>query len=61
MAAELAFGMRGAEIGPVALPLPDGRVVRFRGLADRLDVAADGTLEVVDYKTGRPDHYTGSV
>jgi len=59
VAAELAFGMRGGEIGPVALPLPDGRVVRFRGLADRLDVGADGTLEVVDYKTGRPDHYTG--
>ena len=59
VAAELAFGMRGGPIGPVALPLPDGRVVRFRGLADRLDLAADGTLEVLDYKTGRPDHYTG--
>ena len=59
VAAELAFGMRHGELAPVALPLPDGRVVRFRGLADRLDVAADGTLEVVDYKTGRSDSYAG--
>ena len=39
------------------LALPDGRAVRFRGRADRLDMAEDGTLHVVDYKTGRHDAY----
>jgi RecB family exonuclease len=52
VAAELAFGMPGAPLGTVALPLPDGRHVRFRGKADRLDVADDGILDVTDYKTG---------
>src|SRR5947208_13758700 len=34
--------------------LPSG--VRLRGIVDRLDVAPDGALRVVDYKTGRaPD------
>lgn len=52
VAAELGFGFDGE--GPaVELPLPDGRQVRFRGRADRLDVATDGTLHVVDYKTGK--------
>ena len=59
VAAELAFGLPGAELAAVELPLPDGRQVRFRGKADRLDVAADGTLEVVDYKTGRSERYAG--
>ena len=27
------------------------------GKADRVDVAEDGTIHVVDYKTGRPDDY----
>jgi RecB family exonuclease len=51
-AAELSFGLSDAPIGTVALALDDGREVRFRGKADRVDVAADGTLHVVDYKTG---------
>ena len=55
--AELAFGMPGSDLGPVALALPDGRDVKFRGFADRVDVAADGTLHVVDYKTGKADDY----
>ncbi len=57
VAAELAFGMPGAALGTVALELPDGRSVQFRGKADRLDIAADGTAHVVDYKTGRPNPY----
>jgi RecB family exonuclease len=57
VAAELAFGIRGAALGPVPLCLPDGRAVRFRGKADRVDIAADGTLHVVDYKTGRSTSY----
>ena len=59
VAAELAFGLAGAALPAVELPLPGGRQVRFRGKADRLDVATDGTLEVVDYKTGRSERYAG--
>lgn len=40
---------------PVALS--DGRALRFRGAADRVDRAADGRLVVIDYKTGKPDGY----
>lgn len=52
LAAELGFGFPG-EGEAVALPLPDGRLLRFRGRADRLDLGTDGTLHVVDYKTGK--------
>jgi len=58
VAVELGFGFEG-ELPAVEVPLPDGRVLRVRGRADRLDRAADGTLHVVDYKTGKPDDYTG--
>jgi hypothetical protein len=57
VAAELAFGLPKATVGTVALDLPDGRSVRFRGLADRVDRGADGTLYVVDYKTGKSDAF----
>jgi ATP-dependent helicase/nuclease subunit B len=50
LAVELAFGFDGAD--PVPVPLPDGRVLRIRGRADRVDVGTDGRLHVVDYKTG---------
>lgn len=56
-AAELAFGFGEGEIDAVPLALPDGRVVRFRGKADRVDVDEDGGIHVVDYKTGKPDSY----
>ena len=59
LAAELAFGLPGADLGTVALDLPDGRSVQFRGKADRVDVATDGTLRVLDYKTGKADDYRG--
>ena len=52
VAAELAFGFPSAPLDAVPLRLPDGRSVRFRGRADRVDRAEDGTLHVVDYKTG---------
>ena len=35
----------------VSAELPDGTILR--GLIDRLDIAADGAIRVVDYKTGR--------
>jgi hypothetical protein len=59
LAAELEFGFPRAELGTVALDLPDGRAVSFRGFADRVDVADDGTLHVLDYKTGKADTYRG--
>jgi len=58
LAAELAFGVPGDEVGAVALPLPDGRVVRFKGKADRIDRTGEGGLLVADYKTGGDRDYT---
>jgi ATP-dependent helicase/DNAse subunit B len=57
VAAELAFGFSDSELGPVSLQLPDGRSVDLRGLADRVDVDADMTIQVLDYKTGKPDDF----
>jgi ATP-dependent helicase/nuclease subunit B len=56
LAVELAFGMDGG--GPaVGLGLPDGRTLLIRGKADRIDLATDGTIHVVDYKTGKSDGF----
>ncbi len=41
----------------VTLAWPDGRSLRLRGKADRIDRTAAGGLVVVDYKTGKPDAY----
>jgi RecB family exonuclease len=57
IAAELPFGLREAPLGPVAVALPDGRLLRFQGKADRVDRSEEGTLHVVDYKTGKRDPY----
>jgi RecB family exonuclease len=57
VAAELAFGVNGAPLGAVPVALPDGRVLRFQGKADRIDRADDGTLHVLDYKTGKREPY----
>ena len=54
IATELRFGFR-TDSGPaIEIRLSDGRVLRFRGAADRVDRAADGMLWVLDYKTGTP-------
>lgn len=58
IAAELAFGMEGAVVAAVPMPIADGRAVSFRGKADRVDLAGDGTIHVVDYKTGSYNGYT---
>ncbi len=58
LAAELRFGFPDSELGVVRLGLADGRSVGFLGLADRVDVGDDGTLHVVDYKTGRVGDYS---
>ncbi len=57
IAAELAFGFPDSRVGTVPITLPDGRDVQFRGRADRVDLGADGTIHVVDYKTGRAHGY----
>ena len=56
IAAEYAFGLDDG-IPPVGIALPDGRTLRFRGSADRIDEGPGGGLLVLDYKTGRPDEY----
>jgi RecB family exonuclease len=69
---ELVFGMRGAATVDVALP--DGRTIRFRGSADRVDLATGAdratrlggaqpadTITVVDYKTGSARAFTGLI
>lgn len=57
-AAHDAFAVSGLE-EPVAYPFrfrADGREreIKFAGIADRIDTLDDGTLRVVDYKTGAP-------
>lgn len=51
VAVEDLFGF-GDDPG-LAIELGDGRSVRFRGRVDRVDAGPDGTLRVIDYKTGR--------
>ena len=56
-ASELAFGMSDDEFEEVAVSLPNGRTVRFRGQIDRVDQGANGTLLVTDYKTGNAEDF----
>jgi ATP-dependent helicase/nuclease subunit B len=49
METELAFGTDGP---PGRFDLPDGGGISVRGIVDRVDELPDGTLRVVDYKTG---------
>ena len=59
IAAELRFGYgdEADHLAPVLFRLPDGRGLRFRGAADRLDLTSDGVIQVIDYKTGRADDF----
>ena len=59
VAAEYGFGIRADGVPPVEVPLPDGRVLAFRGSADRIDEGPDGSFVVLDYKTGKADGYAG--
>ena len=52
---ELAFGPGRGE--PVTIELSRGRRLTFKGFADRVDLADDGTAAVVDYKTGSARPY----
>lgn len=40
------------------IPLKDGRVATLRTVIDRLDTLRDGTLRIIDYKTGTPPTQT---
>lgn len=51
---EISFGFREP---PGIYRVDDGRTLRVRGRADRLDELPDGTLRVVDYKTGTATPY----
>ena len=60
--AEAAFGLDVTASRPVVGPparltLANGDVVTFRGLADRVDIGAEGQLAIVDYKTGSTRTY----
>ncbi len=54
IATELRFGFASDSAPPVELTLSDGRVLRFRGAADRVDRVEQDALWVIDYKTGWP-------
>ena len=57
IATELPFGMPGSPTPPVDLPLADGRTLTVRGAIDRVDETHDGTIIVIDYKTGSTRAY----
>lgn len=53
---ERGFGVYGGTEAPIEMPV-DGGSIRTRGYIDRIDRLPNGSLRVVDYKTGRPrDH-----
>ena len=56
IALEQAFGRDGQQRVEIKL---GERTLSFRGLIDRVDRAPDGSLHVIDYKTGRLDAYRG--
>lgn len=56
LATEVAFGF-GSGAPELRITLDDGRVITVRGRIDRVDVAADGTVHVADYKTGGTSRY----
>ncbi|MDO8476153.1 MAG: PD-(D/E)XK nuclease family protein [Candidatus Rokubacteria bacterium] len=51
-----------AQAEPVMIDLGTGLRFALRGRIDRIDRLADGSYEIIDYKTGRywPDNYTGT-
>ncbi len=63
--AELGFGLvdrrnpNAPHDSAIDLVLADGRRLRFRGSIDRLDRGTDGSLRVLDYKTGKSKYYKG--
>ena len=58
LATELTFGFSDDDAGVVEVQLGEGRAVRVRGMVDRVDRRIDGSLVVIDYKTGSDRSYT---
>jgi ATP-dependent helicase/nuclease subunit B len=60
-AGRLTSGLRPVAVeqhfDDVELALASGHVLRLRGSIDRIDQRGDGSLEILDYKTGRDDAY----
>lgn len=59
VATELSFGFEETDAGPTRIDVPGHGPLEVHGYIDRVDVADDGAVHVVDYKTGRPDSYLG--
>jgi RecB family exonuclease len=57
LALEHVFGLGG--MPPVEVPLPDGSVLLLSGAIDRVDEQDDGTLVIIDYKTGSTQPFQG--
>lgn len=59
LAEEASFGPEDTDSHPpVELTLDDGTTtVRFRGKVDRIDQHSDGSVRVIDYKTGKSKDY----
>ena len=55
---EFRFGLDSGAAA-VAYDLSDGTAVRFRGVVDRVERRADGSVVVVDYKSGSTRSYRG--
>jgi ATP-dependent helicase/nuclease subunit B len=53
---QVEYGFGYGEVQAVELPLSGG-VLSFRGKIDRADLGEDGSVTVIDYKTGRPDRF----
>ena len=58
IASEVSFGTPHG-LDEATIPLGGGRTVRFGGTIDRVDRCADGTLVVLDHKTGSNRDYAG--
>ncbi|MEO6447204.1 MAG: PD-(D/E)XK nuclease family protein, partial [Gemmatimonadaceae bacterium] len=52
---EVGFGLDAPQ---ATYTLPGGRSISIKGKADRVDVLPDGSLRVVDYKTGSSTRFT---
>lgn len=53
--AEVDFGMQGP---PLVLGSDDGDQLKLRGFIDRIDRRADGTIRIIDYKSGSKATFT---
>ena len=56
---EVGFGQRfGTE--PLELDF-NGKTIRMSGSIDRVDRLPDGSISIIDYKTGKPNHYRENI